>query len=415
MAHPLKLETSPPRAGFLTGLHPTGATRVAALLTTFFSLTLFVSGERAYELQLPAPEPTPEPLVAPPPVIRDWPIVASPTHSIQVFLWWQLDVAVRDVDLVRDLGFTWVKQRIAWRDVEPAGKGFYDWFRPDFIMELVEHKDVDLIVLLDHQPLWAQADQADLLSNSPPADYQDFGDFCRAFSERYRGQVAAYQVWNEPNLAREWGGQPPNPADYARLLKACYEGVKAGDPDAIVISAGLAPTGTDDTSRAMPDEQFLREMYAAGAQPYFDMLGLNAPGYFAPPWVSPDEVEAKLELGGNRWASFRHVEDMRAIMEEYDDTAKQIAILEMGWTTDPIHDEYRWFAVDEETQAEYLVAAYEWAQENWQPWIGIMNMIYLADPDWTEDREEYWWAITFPGWPEPELRPAYYALQAMEK
>ena len=106
---------------------------------------------------------------------------------------------------------------------------------------------------------------------------------------------------------------------------------------------------------------------------------------------------------------------MRAIREEFDDPDKQNAILEMGWTTDPIHDEYRWFAVDEETQAKYLVGAYKWAVENWQPWIGLMNTIYIADPDWTKDREEYWWAVTFPGWPEPVLRPAYYALQAMEK
>ena len=106
---------------------------------------------------------------------------------------------------------------------------------------------------------------------------------------------------------------------------------------------------------------------------------------------------------------------MRSIMLEYDDPAKQIAILETGWTTDPIHPDYAWFAVNEQQQAEYLAAAYQWARNHWRPWIGIMNTIYMADPDWTSDKEEYWWAINVPTRWEPELRPAYYSLMKMDK
>jgi hypothetical protein len=39
-----------------------------------------------------------------------------------------------------------------------------------------------------------------------------FGEFCGAMAERYRGRIGAYEVWNEPNLAREWGNEPPDPA-----------------------------------------------------------------------------------------------------------------------------------------------------------------------------------------------------------
>jgi hypothetical protein len=44
-----------------------------------------------------------------------------------------------------------------------------------------------------------------------------------------------------------------------------------------------------------------------------------------------------------------------------------------------------------------------------------MVVISIADPSWTEDDEQYWWAITEPGAPENGLRPAYHALRAMEK
>jgi hypothetical protein len=97
------------------------------------------------------------------------------------------------------------------------------------------------------------------------------------------------------------------------------------------------------------------------------------------------------------------------------DEAKQIAIMEMGWTTDPIHPDYAWFAVSEAEQAQYLVEAYQWAREHWQPWVGIMTTIYLADPQWTPATEQYWWAITYPDYPDTRVRPAYEALKAMEK
>ncbi len=143
------------------------------------------------------------------------------------------------------------------------------------------------------------------------------------------------------------------------------------------------------------------------------MLGLNAPGYGNPPDMSPDEAEAQ---GFQRWMSFRHVEDMRAIMVQEGDAHKQIAILEMGWTTDPIHPNYSWHAVDEDTQAAYLVGAYQYAAEYWRPWVGLMTTIYIADLGWTEDDEEYWWAINKAGYDNGwQGRPAYFELSWMAR
>jgi hypothetical protein len=101
-------------------------------------------------------------------------------------------------------------------------------------------------------------------------------------------------------------------------------------------------------------------------------------------------------------------------MVENGDTDKQIAILEMGWMVyQEYHPSYTWHGVTEEQQAEYLVAAYKYARENWQPWIGLMNTIYIADFDWTaEDDEQYWWSIVLP---DGTPRLAYEALWTMEK
>lgn len=338
-------------------------------------------------------------------------LFASPDYGIQSFMWWKPDRIDDDLALVEEMGFGWVKQKFPWREIEGIEKGKYDWYRPDLIVDAAEEAGVKLVVRLDRQPFWAEPEENRWHENQPPGDYQDFADFCGVVADRYRGRIEAYQVWNEPNLSREWGERPPNPQEYTELLKACYTAIKNADPQAIVISAGLAPTGTESAS-AMPDTRFLEEMYAAGAAAYFDVLGVNAPGYKAPPELSPAEAE-KPEYGGGRWFAFRHVEDMREIMVANGDEAKQVAILEMGWTLDQVNPHYAWFAVDEATQADYLVRAYQYAANNWQPWIGLMTTIYIADYNWTpEEHEQWWWAIVLP---DGTPRQAFYALKDMPK
>jgi hypothetical protein len=83
-------------------------------------------------------------------------------------------------------------------------------------------------------------------------------------------------------------------------------------------------------------------------------------------------------------------------MVQNGDEAKQVWLLEFGWTSDPVHDAYAWHRVTEEQKAEYIVDAYRWANENWQPWIGVMALWTMASPEWNEEREEYWWAVTRP-------------------
>ena len=343
----------------------------------------------------------------------------SPEYGIHLAQWWDMVAFERDVIKINEMGFGWAKQHFSWRDIEPAEKGAYDWWRPDQIVEKSEQYGTNLLVRIDRPPLWSviayEEQGIKITENQPPADLQDFFDFCGVLAERYKGRVQAWQVWNEPNLHREWGELPPDPAGYVELLEGCYTAIKAADPDAVVVSAGLAPTGTS-SPEAMPDDEFLRQMYAAGGADYFDVLGLNAPGFKAAPEVSPDDAEnpdLNLDVGNNRRFVFRHVEDMRAIMIENGDAATQIAILEMGWTTDTRPDTpYSWHAVTPQQQADYLVRAYQYAEDNWSPWIGLMTTIYFSDIAWTVDHEQYWWALTDP---DGTPRPAYFALQEMRQ
>ena len=341
--------------------------------------------------------------------------MTSPDYCIQVFLWGS-DKADRDLGLAKEAGFRWFKQSIEWRYVEPHVKGTYEFNEPDRLLGIAAQLGLKLLARVDNQPAWARKDLK-LPDVGPPDNIQDYADFLNALAKRYKGKIQAYQIWNEPNLAREWGNQPPNPVQYVALLKAAYQAIKAEDPDAQIISAGLAPT-TASGAIAMPDIEFINQMYKAGGGTYFDLLGAHGAGYKAPPEVSPDDVAKDSQLNHGEGAAgriycFRHVEEVRKVMVDNGDTAKRLAILELGWTVDPRPTSpYKWHAVTEQQQADYLVGAYKWAKANWQPWIGVMSAIYVASPTWTPDDEEYYWSITLPN---GTVRPAFAAFAAMPK
>jgi hypothetical protein len=323
--------------------------------------------------------------------------------------------------LARDAGFTWIKQQFAWRDIEGAGKGKFDWEHADQAVFTTNSKGLDLLARIDNAPDWAAPGCFNQQNKTmgPAKNVQDWVDFLKAFVTRYKGRIRAYEIWNEPNLSREWCNQPPNAKQYMDLLKISYQTIKAIDPNAAVISAGLTPTSQDD-ARAMPDIKFLGKMYDAmngKSDGYFDLLGVHAAGYKAPPEMSPDEVVKNSRYNNNepvtgRIYCFRHIEDVRKVMVARGDSAKQIAILEFGWTTDPIHPAYQWFSVDEQTQGKYVVGAFKFAKQNWAPWIGPMFVIYFANPDWDRNNEEYWWSITQPN---GDPRAAYVQFKAMTK
>ena len=101
---------------------------------------------------------------------------------------------------------------------------------------------------------------------------------------------------------------------------------------------------------------------------------------------------------------FRRVEQLREIMVAHGDADKQIWLMEFGWTTDRIHESYAWYATDEATKAELIVRAFQYAREKWSPWIGVMALWTVADPNWGPQDEQVWWSITNP---DGTVRPAY--------
>jgi hypothetical protein len=336
----------------------------------------------------------------------------SLTYAYHTFLWYNPQDHTH-LSWVRQSNFTHAKQIFAWEEIQP-GPDLWQWERADEVVALAESSGVRLVARLSDAPDWTHptAGVKDVdWHDAPPDNYEDFGFFCGEIAARYQGRIDAYQIWNEPNLSREWGKNAPDAAAYVDLLAACSEAIREADSNAILISAGLSPTGNMDAG-AMRDDIYLQQMYDAGFQQYVDVVGVHAPGFSDVDYTFEDAANEAPPRG--RWFVWRRVEDLRKIMVQNGDAGRQMAILEMGWTVadTETHPDYAWFAVDEDTQAEQLVRAHEFIAENWRPWIGLVTTIYIADPAWTEEDEEAFFAVTLPN---GAVRPALYALGNMPK
>lgn len=260
---------------------------------------------------------------------------------------------------VRDLGAQYVVQVFSWSEIEPS-PGEFHWEYTDWLVRAADYYRLKVVARLDKTPAWAAASPLGL--NSPPSRVQDYIDFVGQVAARYNGRIAGYIIWNEPNLAQEWGGHRPDAAAYAGLLEAASSQIRAIDPQARVLSAGLAPTN-DNGDEAQDDKSYLRAVYAAGAKASFDVLAAHPYGFDN----APDDPR-----GAHAGLNYMRLEDLRDIMVQNGDAAKPVWITEFGYSTSPPTNSSG-LQVTEAQQAEYLVRAFSIARERWN-WVRLFTV-----------------------------------------
>jgi spore germination protein YaaH len=111
---------------------------------------------------------------------------------------------------------------------------------------------------------------------------QAYGQWLAAIAA---GGADAIEVWNEPNLSREWPEGQINGASYANMLRIAYNAIKSANGSTIVISGAPAPTGAEAAfpGQVMNDDNFLRQMVNAGGLSYVDCIGVHYNEGIVPP------------------------------------------------------------------------------------------------------------------------------------
>ena len=323
------------------------------------------------------PTPTPEP---------DYPEYSGPPlNRDEVGL--QLYLHRQDVrDLLRHLAALdagWVKVQVSWKLHEPqAGQYNEELFGElDQLIAGANGQGVKVLLSVSKAPEWSRPVTE---MDGPPGDYALFEGFMRYVATRYAGQVAAYELWNEPNLQREWNGSPLSAADLVQLMRRGAAGVRAVDPAAQIIAAAPATTGINDGVNAIDDRVYFGAMLAAGAAEVVDGFGVHPYG-----WANPPDSRAadatQLSSSHNNHPSFFFadtLEDYRAMVVAVGAADKPLWPTEFGWGTFEgiVNDEgapvsppagSEFMADNSEwEQAVYTLRAYEMAHE--REWVGPM-------------------------------------------
>ncbi len=192
------------------------------------------------------------------------------------------------------LNLNWVKLQVRWELVEPE-PGVYDWARQDYNLDMyfqtASDNNLKVLISVVTAPDWAREPGADLSQHGPPADNQTFANFIVNMIQRYPGQIHAVEVWNEMNLAREWTSpRGLSAADYVQMVTTVTNSIRFVDPNIIVVSGALSPTGVDDGVIAISDFRYTDQLIANGLLGVVDCFGAHHNGYNIGPRVPWDQV-----------------------------------------------------------------------------------------------------------------------------
>jgi polysaccharide biosynthesis protein PslG len=301
----------------------------------------------------------------------------------------------RTLELVREMGATWVVEYFPWAYCEPA-PGRFDWSHADLVVDHARRQGLTVIARLGFVPEWARPDPEEQPTTFTYLDrdhYDDFARYVAAFAAHFRGRVQYIIIWNEPNISLEWGYRPVDPEGYARLLEAVYPQAKAANADVLILGGALAPTlAPVGDPEGMNDLHYLRQMLQADAGEVMDGLAVHAYGWHLPPDAPPDPETV----------NFARTELLRDLLVEAGYQDMPVYVTEGGWNDHP-----RWTrAVSPSRRAAYSVQAYEKALAEW-PWCHAVVLWAFRYPRPANTYQDYFTFVTADFTP----KPIYYAVQ----
>jgi len=238
-------------------------------------------------------------------------------------------------------GMTWVKMQVYYKaDAAPLIEAAHD---SGFKIQLTALGAPDIVTgtnFIQEYSLWV-------------ADLADSG-------------ADAIEVWNEPNIDREWALGYISPQRYTQLLCAAYAAIKEANPNTQVISAAPAPTGYFGgcSPNGCDDTPFLQGMYAAGAAQCMDYLGAHyAAGATSPSARSGHPADSG--RGHHSWYFLTQTEHYYALFQG----EHQLVYTELGYASQqgvaPFADMFEWAkGITDIQQAAWLAEAVELGRDS---------------------------------------------------
>jgi hypothetical protein len=191
-----------------------------------------------------------------------------------------------NIDQIAAAGIGTLRQTFDWQYL--AGGGSINWDILDhYIGGAAQHGITVMPVLFDAPSnITTMPVSGALRGFYPPADPSALGAYGAQLAARYgtngsfwsqhpnidRHPVTAWQIWNEPNLPVYWRPHQ-SPKAYVKMLCAASRQIKAVDPRAEIVTAGLPKSRIH---HSILPTTYVRRMFRAHARGCFDTVALNA-------------------------------------------------------------------------------------------------------------------------------------------
>jgi len=267
----------------------------------------------------------------------------------------------RQLEAVALTNARWLRVPFNWSLIEST-RGVYDWSQVDRVVDRARAHGLKVLANLAYAPTWARASRT--TGTGPPRAGRAYGAFAGAATEHFAGRVKHFEIWNEPNFAKFFGGPATHahaPEKYTRLLKKAYRAIKAERRSSVVVAGGLAPGLDTDETYSMPT--FVSRMYDAGARRFFDAMSLHPYTTTSP--ASWDRV-------------YGDVTEVRELMRAHKNGKRKIWYTEFGHTS-PLG------GLSETLQAAWVVK--ELAAAAARPYVGPAFLYAIRDSG--TDRTDY--------------------------
>lgn len=290
-------------------------------------------------------------------------MVGSGVQSVRTVFHWGIAQPYRSFDEVPP------EERPRFRD---EGGVPTDWSAIDRIVAGVVQRRMHVLPVITVAPDWAARHPGRL--SSPPSDFDAYARFFAAVARRFgpngsfwaenpglpKAPIREHQAWNEPSLKVFWSDDGWD-RDYVQLLKVTRPALRAADPGAKLVLAGL------------PNESWkaLRLIYKAGGRRYFDIAA-----------VHPFTMLVKNVI--------KIVELSREVMTKNSDRKKPLLVTETSWPSSRGKTSTQYgFEVSEKQQAARVrdvLPALARARGRlgikriyWFTWMGVERGDYLFD------------------------------------
>jgi len=188
-----------------------------------------------------------------------------------------------------DFGINMTRVGVSWKDVEKT-RGKHDWSLSDNLINFLYDRGVDFEFTIIGSPAWARITHPDdeerareleipyVYLDLPREQYlKDLSNWAEALARRYKGKVCYYEWWNEPDgiagtvLLRDkngriiWHKPGGDPVHYALTLKAVHDGLKRGNPGAVLAAGSLSVFNTG----------FMEAIYATVGKDAFEAVSFH--------------------------------------------------------------------------------------------------------------------------------------------